>query len=239
MIQTHLACPATFSQAGVGFAYLAVIAIGRNADLSFGLQMYDISKQLLHQYGDSYSIGRGLTISAVFIAHFCNHIRSQLDILEEAIDLTSITGDKHTMLFSFGSIALNKLYIGDDMADIESYCSIAAEDFGDWSLDVRGGVLLTVVRQVARSLSGKTFIDSAEAVMSDEEHDTAAYLELIASRSTNPEMPRNIYTSLQLIPLYLYGHYEKALQLGIETISRYVIAVCLLIHSSRSFDCRS
>ena len=224
MIQTHLTYPATFSQAGVGFAYLAVIAIGRNADVSFGLQMYDISKQLLHENGDSYSLGRGFTVSAVFIAHLCDSIRSQLDILEEVIDLTSVSGDKHTMLFSYGSIALNKLYVGDDMADIESYCSVAAEDFGDWTSDMRGGALLTAVRQVARSLSGKTLIDSAETVMSDEEHDTASYLELIASRSTNPELPRNIYTSLQLIPLYLYGHYEKALQLGIETIARYVFA---------------
>ena len=123
------------------------------------------------------------------------------------------------MLFSYGSIALNKLYIGDGMADTEAFCSFAAEDFGDWSLDMRGGVLLTAVRQVCRALEGNTSNDIAETVMSDDEHDAVAYTDLIERRSSHPEMPRNIYNSLRLIPLYLYGHYEKASQLGAEVIA--------------------
>ena len=198
---------------------MAIIAIGRFDDLPFGLQMHDISRQLLKQLGDSYSLGRGLTLSAVFIAHLCKPLRQQIDVLEEAIDHSILSGDKHTMLFAFGSVAFNKLFIGDDMADIESYCSIAAEDFGDWSLDVRGGVLLTAVRQVSRSLEGKTWSDVAENVMSDDEHDAAVYIDAITSRSTHPEIPKNIYNSLRLIPLYLYGHYEKASQVGIETLA--------------------
>ena len=222
MIDAHVTQPATFSQAGVGYGYLAIISIGRRADLSFGLQMHDVSKQLLRQWGDPYSVGRGLALSAVFIAHLSEPLRSQLDTLEEAIDLTMVSGDRHTMLFCFGSIALTKLYIGDDMGDIESYCTIAAEDFGDWSSDMRGGVLLTAVRQVARSLQGKTGVDLADTVISDDEHNMAEYTKLIASCSSNPGMPRNIYKALQLIPLYLYGHYEKAWQLGIDIIARYV-----------------
>ena len=210
---------ATFSQAGLGFTYFAIIAIGRGADVAFGLQMHEISRQLLSQYGDSYTVGRGLTLSAVFIAHLCAPMQSQIDNLEEALDHATLSGDRHTMLFSLGSIALNKLYVGGDMADIENFCTIATEDFGNWSADMRGGVLLTAVRQVSRSLEGRTWNDEAATVMSDDEHDTASYMNLIATRSSNPEMPRNIYNSLRLIPLYLYGHYENALQLGMETTS--------------------
>ena len=81
-------------------------------------------------------------------------------------------------------------------------------------VDMRGGVFLTATRQVARSLQGKTYTDSPEMVISDEEHCTADYMKLIAARSSDVERPRDIYNSLQMIPLYLYGHYEKAIQLS-------------------------
>lgn len=81
---------------------------------------------------------------------------------------------------------------------------------------MRGGVFLTATRQVARSLQGKTYTDSPEMVMSDDEHSTADYMELIAARSSNVERPRGIYNSLQMIPLYIYGHYQKAIQLSDE-----------------------
>ena len=85
--------------------------------------------------------------------------------------------------------------------------------------DMRGGVFLTATRQVARSLQGKTYTDSPEMVMSDEEHSTADYMELIHARSSNVERPQNIYNSLQMIPLYLYGHYQKGIQISNEIVT--------------------
>lgn len=84
---------------------------------------------------------------------------------------------------------------------------------------MRGGVFLTATRQVARSLQGKTYTESPEMVMSDEEHRTADYMELISARSSDVKRPRDIYNSLQMIPLYLYGHYQKAIQLSNEVLS--------------------
>ena len=85
--------------------------------------------------------------------------------------------------------------------------------------DMRGGVFLTATRQVARSLQGKTYTDSPEMVISDEEHCTADYMGLIDARSSDVERPRDIYNSLQMIPLYLYGHYEKAIQLSNDIVT--------------------
>ena len=86
-------------------------------------------------------------------------------------------------------------------------------------VDMRGGVFLTATRQVARSLQGKTYTDSPEMVLSDEEHSTAEYMKLINARSSDVERPRDIYNSLQMIPLYLYGHYGKAIQLSNEIVT--------------------
>ena len=85
--------------------------------------------------------------------------------------------------------------------------------------DMRGGVFLTATRQVVRSLQGKTCTDSPDMVLCDEEHSTADYMELIKARSSDVERPRDVYNSLQMIPLYLYGHYEKAIQLSDEIVT--------------------
>ncbi|CAF9914274.1 MAG: hypothetical protein ALECFALPRED_009513 [Alectoria fallacina] len=216
MVETHMTHTSTFSQVGLGFSYFALVCIIRSDDLFFALQMHDLSKQFLTQHGDPYTLGRGLALSVLFIAHMCTPMREHFDALEEAINHSLVSGDKHVYLLSVGSIALRRLYIGDNMADIETFCSVAAEDFGDWSLDMRGGVFLTATRQVARSLQGKTYTESPEMVMSDEGHSTADYMELIDARSSDVERPRDIYNSLRMIPLYLYGHYQKAIQLSTE-----------------------
>ena len=133
MVETHMNHSNTFSQVGLGFSYFALVCISRNEDLPFGLQMHDMAKQLLKHHGDPYTLGRGLALSALFIDHLCTPIRQHFDALEEAIDLSLVSGDKHVYLLCVGSIALRRLYIGDNMADIENYCSIGAEDFGDWA----------------------------------------------------------------------------------------------------------
>lgn len=125
--------PSTFSQVGLGFSYFAFVCISRSDHSFFGLQMYDLSKQLLTQHADIYTLGRGLAVSALFITHLCTPMREQFDGLDEAVDHSLVSGDKHVYLLSVGSIALRRLYIGDNMADIETYCSVGAEDFGDWA----------------------------------------------------------------------------------------------------------
>ena len=125
--------PSTFSQVGLGFSYFALVCISRSEDLAFGLQMHDLSKQLLGQHGDTYTLGRGLAVSALFIAHLCTPMRDHFGFLEGAIEYSLVSGDKHVYLLSVGSIALQRLSIGDNMGDIEVFCSVGAEDFGDWA----------------------------------------------------------------------------------------------------------
>ena len=103
--------PKTFSQVGLGFGYFSLVCVSRDGDLSFGLQMHNLSKQLVSQYGDPYTLGRGLTLSALFIAHLCTPMREHFDALEEAIDHSLVSGDKHVYLLSVGSIALRRLYV--------------------------------------------------------------------------------------------------------------------------------
>ena len=69
-------------------------------------------------------------------------------------------------------------------------------------------------RQVARSLGGKTSFRSAAHVMADEKHNSQNYLQHVLNRSSDTERPSDVYNSLYMIPLYLFGHYSKAIEIG-------------------------
>ena len=175
------------NKVGLAYAYFSIIGTKRFAgDLSFTLQMYNTSIQLLRQCHDASSVGRGLTVATIFTAHFFTPISEHLGVLEEALELALVSGDKHLYLFTVSSIASCRLHSGFDMADVEMYCSVAPEDFHDWEKDLRGGAIIIACRQLARSLQGKTLNGSAETVMSDENHSTANYVQFVKSQVSNP-----------------------------------------------------
>ena len=137
---------AMFPQMGLGFCYFAMIAIIRKSDIQFAIQCQSIGRRILEQYKDPYTYGRSLALNAMFIESFQSPVRDHIPIFEESIEHAQVSGDKHLLLLATGMIASCRLWQGDSMAEIENYCMFAAEDFGDWSKDVRGGTYLTAVR---------------------------------------------------------------------------------------------
>lgn len=64
-----------------------------------------------------------------------------------------------------------------------------------------------------RALQGKTFTDSPDYITSDDEHDEQRYVVNILNRGATSHS-LNTYYSMILVPLFLYGHNEKAVEIG-------------------------
>ena len=219
MMAMHVRSSGTFPQIGLGCMYFAMACIIRSTDTSFAMRMHAKGMHLLTRYEASYTLGRGLGISGLFVAHLLSALREHTHILDEAIDHSLVSGDKHLFLLSVGGIAMSRIFVGDDMAELENYCANAPEDFvGDWTKDVRGGTFLLATRQVARALQGKTWTESAERVLSDDHHLTADYITWVCTHASSDKIPRIVYKSIMLIPLFLYGHYDKAIEVSNELI---------------------
>ena len=59
--------------------------------------------------------------------------------------------------------------------------------------------------------------------MADEHHKTNEFIAFLDCNASNADRPRDIYRGLTMIPLFVYGHHAKAIELGIqmmETIPR-------------------
>ncbi|KAI9696079.1 MAG: hypothetical protein M1836_005910 [Candelina mexicana] len=209
----------TYTQVGLGYAHFAIIATSRFQELPLAVEVADISKYLMHKFRNAYTMGRGCVVHSLFLSHIQGHIRDDLPTLEAAMDYTLSAGDRGLTLLSLGSIALCKLYSSDDLAEVEAFCTYAPEELNNWSTDLRGGTILIAVRQVARALQGKTYWRFAGEVLADEDHSSMQYIEYILAKTASPERTLDIYNSLALVPLFLYGHIDKTVDVGTRCIN--------------------
>jgi signal transduction histidine kinase len=100
------------------------------------------------------------------------------------------------------------------MTDLELFCQYGPEEIPNWQNDYRGGTMLIGVRQVCRAMQGKTMTGSASECLSDNSHNTTWYLSWIKNTTVNSVRPTFIYESLEIGPLFLYGHYQLAVEKG-------------------------
>jgi signal transduction histidine kinase len=123
-------------------------------------------------------------------------------------------GDRLLTLLNLGSQAHFRCVASYDLAEVEAYVDEIPLDLKNWQQDLRGGVLLMASRQYARALQGKTNINDASTIFSDEAHDSPAYIEWVEKTASNPKRPKTYYLASKLPVLVLYGYHEEACALG-------------------------
>ncbi|KAF2195293.1 hypothetical protein K469DRAFT_545787 [Zopfia rhizophila CBS 207.26] len=205
----------TVPQVALGYVHLASIAAGRFNMIEFAIDAGHIAKELFERYPeDSYTFGRGQTLHALFLGHFETHVNDQIPTLNDAMEASVVAGDRILSLLNLGVVAHFRQMASYDVAELEAWIDEAPLEFKNWQQDLRGGVFLIGARQYARALQGKTGTHSPELVLSDDDHQTASYLEYLRQSASNPKRPETFYLSYQLPVLVLYGFIKEAIPVG-------------------------
>lgn len=131
-----------------------------------------------------------------------------------ALQSTLTAGDRLLTLLNLGTQAHFRVIASYDCNEIETYVDELPLDLKNWQEDLRGGVLLMAARQYARALQGKTRIDDASTIFTDDEHDSVSYIRWIEETASNPKRPKTYYLASKLPILVLYGYNEEACSLG-------------------------
>lgn len=214
-VNTHMTCGG-FPQSGLSFIHMATIAIARFNMLSFASDMGTLALDLIDRWRDPYTLGRGNTLYSLFVGHIQSSLTASIGQLEAGLEYTIQAGDRISTILNFGVVALVKFFASEHLAELELFCQYGPEEVPNWQYDCRGGTMLIAVRQACRALQGKTSNGRSQLwdILSDETHSTARYLSWIKTSTVNSERPIWIYESIQIAPLFLYGHYEKAVEIG-------------------------
>ncbi|RWA09850.1 hypothetical protein EKO27_g5256 [Xylaria grammica] len=201
-------------QSSMAFLYLAMIALSRFNMLEFASNLGNQCSDLLNMYRDPSSVARGHMAYSTFIGHINTPLCISAAVCDQSLDYAASSGDRASVILSFGLSVQMKFFASENVADLESVCQYCCEEVPGWHKDTRGGTFLISVRQVCRSLQGKTNTMDPKGVMSDGQHDSMAYKAWLNEHIKNGGRSALFYETIEIIPLYLYGHYEEACELG-------------------------
>lgn len=213
MMETHFE-RGVYPQSGMAFLHMAIIALGRFNMVQFSADLGNMCLGLLDKYRDAFSMARGYMIYANFVSHVQFPIGATLIQLESTVDYAAAAGDRISGILSLALSAQLKFFASENCSDLEAYARYCCDDIPEWEDDTRGGTILIAVRQVSRALQGKTRMSNALSVMCDEKHDTTAYKNWLSARTSNGGRSVLIYEQMEIVPLFLFGHYERAVEVG-------------------------
>ena len=204
-----------FPQVGLGFVHFASISVYRFSLVQVGIDFGNTALKLFDTFNtEMYTIGRGLTLHALFLGHLQSDMRDSFGALNRGLEAASAAGDKILHVMNMGIVAAFRLWSSENLAEIEAFISSISEEFPDWPQTIRGGSFLTSVRQYIRALEGKTYSKTARGVLNDDHHTTEGYMSFLSSATSHPSRPATIYNSYRLVALYRFGYYKEALELG-------------------------
>jgi hypothetical protein len=82
-------------------------------------------------------------IYSYFLDHLRTPIRSTLPSLETLLENAFASGDRWGSLANILTMALTRLYLGQDMAEVEEFCTENAWVIKDWMMnDMRYGIII-------------------------------------------------------------------------------------------------
>ncbi|KAI9846715.1 MAG: hypothetical protein M1837_003771 [Sclerophora amabilis] len=206
-----------FAQVGIAFVHCAAIATTRFNKVKLAVELGDIAEFFINRFQEPFVYGRGTALYWMFVGHLHKHVRSAITPLDVALDNSLMAGDQLVILMTIATMALSK-FGTEDMGELDAFCASAPKEIRGGPTDIQGGTMLTSIRQVARSLQGKTHTKSAEHILSDDWHESKEYIAWIMDQSSNPTKSVDLYNGLAVIPLYLYGHYDRALEVGTQSL---------------------
>ncbi|KAK0747571.1 hypothetical protein B0T21DRAFT_379590 [Apiosordaria backusii] len=219
MVETHFS-KGPYPQSGMAFLYMSIIALSRFNMIEFAQSLASICFDLLQKSSDPFSLVRGYMIYANFIGHIQDLTGASVEQLEATVLSAASLGDRVSVILCFGLLAQLKFFASQDCAELEVYCQFACDDIPSWHLDTKGGTLLISVRQLCRALQGKTRVSQPLEVMNDDQHDASTYKNWLNTHTNNGGRSLLIYETTEIVPLFLYGHYERAIEIGKSCVER-------------------
>jgi signal transduction histidine kinase/CheY-like chemotaxis protein/tetratricopeptide (TPR) repeat protein len=213
MVDTYLSF-GSFPQAGMGFLQLALIAITRHNMINFANECGNIALVLIGLWKDPYTIGRGGTIYSTFVGHIQHPLKPLISQLEGTLEFAVQAGDRISTILNFGLVGNLKFFASENLVELEAFCTYGCQDIPNWQWDTPGGTMIITIRQVCRALQGKTKTRSPIDVMSDDQHNSPGYKSWLMNTVKNSDRPLMLYESIEIAPLFLYGHYSSAVALG-------------------------
>lgn len=219
MLKIHLD-KGSYPHSCTALLYVAMIGITRFNMIGFAAELGSQCVEVLDRARDSFSSALGYTIYANLVSHIQIPVGVAVNHLEQAVEFAASAGDRLSVIICFGQSAQMRFYASENYADLEAMCQYCCEEVPGWHLDTRGGPLLISVRQTCRAMAGKTQTSNPLELLSDGQHSSSGYKRWLSDSTRDGGRALLLYESNEIIPLYLYGYYEQARNIGRRCVEK-------------------
>ncbi|EMC95850.1 hypothetical protein BAUCODRAFT_71300 [Baudoinia panamericana UAMH 10762] len=200
---------------GLAYVHLAIAAVFRWDLVKLGLELGNKAMQIFEAFPEEhYTTGRGLTVHVMFLGHLAGDPQENFRNLTRGVEAASAAGDKILQLLNLGIVAAYRVWASEDFAEVEAFIVSIADEYPDFSENIRGGSFLVSVRQYIRAMQGKTYAKTSSDVLSDDRHNTAEYTKRVFGTRTNPYKPLAIYNCYKISALYSFGYHKECFELS-------------------------
>lgn len=136
-----------FIQIAIGCSHLSMIALGRFRDLELAMRLSDYALSLIERCPEPLTQTRASITQNLYVNHLRIPVSSTLPALEAALETSFALGDPYLTLTSIWAMAMTRLYLGHDMAQLETFCNDSPEDHQSWMNNTGAGVCILATRQ--------------------------------------------------------------------------------------------
>lgn len=198
------------------FVFPGTTAAEKYGLYEFGGENGELAIALCDKHSGHSEIARGYVLNAVFLDQWKQrHLRTGKPFHEKARKHALSGGDKLYSAFSLLHSSALDFYVGENLSDTLQQLQLSLEEVRDLNNDV--AVLFVSIIRTILALQGKTYLEK-DNIFGDDSFCEQDFIEERCRYSTNPLVPMNWYRSFKMLPLVLYGFYEKAVELGFECI---------------------
>jgi signal transduction histidine kinase/predicted ATPase len=218
MVKVHLDQGA-YAQCGIGYLHIASMLVSRPGMLDMACHIADYAQEMFNVHlDDTFTAGRGLTLHSLFFGHLQYTPSFTIQQLSIASDASLTSGDRIVSTLNTGVSVSYRLWLTQDLTELDFYIRELAPELLDWETDLRGGVLVVAAHQFIKAIQGQTNVQSADMVFDDESHLSADYEKVIRTQSSLPERQLFVYWTYKLMALVTFGFENEAFELAEKTI---------------------
>ncbi|KAI5295876.1 hypothetical protein KEM52_006626, partial [Ascosphaera acerosa] len=224
-----------FVQAAFACLCAATVALGRYKDVDLAMKMGEMLVYCKDQYDDPWAGRIGMALYSSFVDDIRRPIIEMLPSLEASLEAAYMLGGSGSAAILLNTLCLahSRLCLGHDMAELDTILTLIPGVSERMLGHQKCMVFFVTFRQLARALQGKTHTDDPVQILSDENHDSVAYLKALQNDGQFSQSVC-IYQAAKIVSLYAYGYYTEAIGIAEALIGNvsfvFIVRMAVMAH---------
>ncbi|KAJ2958863.1 hypothetical protein NQZ79_g5625 [Umbelopsis isabellina] len=200
---------------GTALNILAPLVATRYGKYQFGRALAQLGLQISEKYGNHSQKARTAFYYYTIMSTFSNHIQHDILPLRAAYENAVLSGDAMFARYIPVRVAVAMYFRGMPLEQVMKEAWDSSVRIRNWTTSTESYNLIKAVKRNILALQGKTY-GTAEGIFDDDEYNDNKFIEDSFPSGEQSDAVMNWHYSYKIMPLYMFGHDDFAIELGFK-----------------------